>query len=289
MKQLCASVLLLLLSIALHAQDCHPSFRVQQTGKGQPMILIPGLYSSGKVWDSTVARFAGRYECHVITLPGFAGQPPIHSDTLLRTVAHQLACYIRAHHLNKPVIIGHSLGGTLALQLGILYPQLTGDIICVSAVPFLPAMSMGSAITVDSARAIGDKIRQAMATQQATQVRASQNYTLKTMIRDSIKIAEVMEMAVRSDPATQGQAMYELFSTDLRPALSNIHSRILVLGDWIAYRQFGATHDNTLANFQQQFKQAPKVTIALSDSARHFIMFDEPQWFYKEVSQFLQL
>ncbi len=289
MKQLCASLFLMLLAVTLHAQDCHPSFGVQQTGKGKPMILIPGLYCSGHVWDSTVARFASRYECHVITLPGFAGQPPIHSDTILRTVAHQLACYIRAHHLNKPVIVGHSLGGTLALQLGVLYPQLTGDIVCVSAAPFLPALTMGPNVTLDSARAIGNTIRRAMATQTEAQVKANQNYMLKTLIRDSVKIAEVMEMAVRSDAATQAQVMYELFSTDLRPSLSNIRSRILVVGDWVAYRQYGATHDNTLAGFQQQFKLAPKVTIALSDSARHFIMFDEPQWFYKEVAQFLEL
>ena len=49
------------------------SFRVQVVGKGRPMILIPGLMSSGETWNSTVARYQDRFECHVLTLAGFAG------------------------------------------------------------------------------------------------------------------------------------------------------------------------------------------------------------------------
>jgi N-formylmaleamate deformylase len=47
-------------------------FRVQVSGYGQPMILIPGLASSGEIWNSTVDRYARTYECHVLTLAGFA-------------------------------------------------------------------------------------------------------------------------------------------------------------------------------------------------------------------------
>jgi len=52
-------------------------FSVKITGTGRPMILIPGLLSSGDVWSTTVDRYKDRYECHVLTLAGFAGQPAI--------------------------------------------------------------------------------------------------------------------------------------------------------------------------------------------------------------------
>ena len=38
------------------------------------MILIPGLTCGGDVWKSTVEHFKDRYECHVLTLAGFAGE-----------------------------------------------------------------------------------------------------------------------------------------------------------------------------------------------------------------------
>jgi hypothetical protein len=48
---------LLLMAGALSAQD---GFRVKVVGTGKPMILIPGLSSSGEVWDTTVARYKDR-------------------------------------------------------------------------------------------------------------------------------------------------------------------------------------------------------------------------------------
>src|SRR5436190_6728080 len=93
------------------------SFAVEVTGKGRPMILIPGLASSGKTWDTTVAHYKDKYECHVLTLAGFAGQPPIHLDSFLQTVRDDIISYIRDDKLQKPIIAGHSLGGFVALWI----------------------------------------------------------------------------------------------------------------------------------------------------------------------------
>ena len=65
------------------------------------MILIPGLMSSGDTWKSTVARYQDRFRCHVLTLAGFAGVPPI-KDPLLATVRRELVDYIRAQRLIDP-------------------------------------------------------------------------------------------------------------------------------------------------------------------------------------------
>jgi hypothetical protein len=48
----------LTISSSLLAQD---AFRVQVTGHGQPMILIPGLSCPGEVWSSTVAHYQDRF------------------------------------------------------------------------------------------------------------------------------------------------------------------------------------------------------------------------------------
>src|SRR5271156_6811385 len=106
----------LLFGAAAFAQTPAPSFHVEITGKGKPMILIPGLASSGATWDSTVARYKDRYECHVLTLAGFAGEPRI-DPPFLETVRKDLAASIRDKKRDKPVIVGHSLGGFMALWL----------------------------------------------------------------------------------------------------------------------------------------------------------------------------
>src|SRR5215831_15323666 len=89
----------------------HHSFHVDVVGRGRPMILIPGLSSSPDTWTTTVARYRDRYECHVLTLAGFVGQPPV-AEPLIASVRRELAVYIRDRHLDHPIIVGHSLGGT---------------------------------------------------------------------------------------------------------------------------------------------------------------------------------
>ena len=263
------------------------SFAVEKTGHGPAMILIPGLFSSGDVWKETVAHYKDRYTCYSLTLPGFAGQPPIHSDTLLTAISREIGRFIVQNKLQKPLVVGHSLGGWVALDVAVNNPGLLGGVICVSSAPFLPALSMGSDISMDSARKVGVMIKGYMVGQTQEQIRQSQNYVLPTMIRDTDRINEVMGMAVHSDPATQGEVMYELFSIDLRQEMSKVQCPVLVLGDWVSYKSYGATRENTMEKYQQQFARAPHVTIRLNDSSKHFIMYDEPQWFTGEIDKFL--
>jgi len=286
---LAGMTLSLLFGKSLVAQQIlhNPSFDVTKTGTGRPMILIPGLFCSGKVWDETVEHFKGRFECYEVTLPGFSGQPAIQSDSLLKTIASQLADFIRQNKLKNPIIVGHSLGGFIALQLSVMYPGLVGDLVIVSSAPFLPALSMSADVSIDSTRKIGLLIKNGMKNLTAAQIGQYQKFTLPTMIRDSAKISLVADMAVKSDPLTQGEVMYELFSTDLRPDMKNIYCPVLVLGDWISYKKYGATRESVLKNYKDQFSLAKNVTIAVNDSSYHFIMYDEPKWFYQQMEDFL--
>src|ERR1700689_4316516 len=141
---------LFLLGAAAFAQSPAPSFHVDIIGKGKPMILIPGFASSGKTWDSTVARYKDRYECHVLTLAGFAGEPRIEAP-FLETVRKDLAIYIRKNKMEKPVLVGHSLGGFMALWLAAKEPDLVGPLVIVDSLPFLAAVMQPGA-TADSGK-----------------------------------------------------------------------------------------------------------------------------------------
>lgn len=281
------SLLLECRPLLLHAQsNTSISFAVKKEGTGRPIIFIHGLDCSGEVWNETVKHYSGHYTCYSLTLPGFAGQPPIATDSFLPAIVQQLALYIRQEKLVKPIIVGHSLGGWLALDFAIHYPDLAGDLVIVSSAPFLPALSMGSGITADSAGKMGLQTKKYMSTLTPAQVRLGRQY-IAYMVRDSARLDQVLDMSAKSDQPTQGEVMYELYSTDLRPLTDRIQSRILALGDWIAYKDYGATHESMNANLQEQYKKAAHITIAINDSSRHFIMYDEPAWMYNQIDHFL--
>lgn len=259
------------------------SFVVDVSGYGAPMILIPGLASPGRIWESTLAHFHGEYETHVLTLAGFAGQAPIDEELFLERVRDDLARYIRDTELERPVIVGHSLGGFLALWLAASKPDLVGPVITVDGLPFLPAVFAGPEATPESMRPQAEIMQTQMASQPPEGFEQGQKAMMRTMITDTALADRVARWTSKSDPGTVAQAMYELFTVDLRPRLPEIRSPVLVYGSWIAY----GAREQVLANFQREFAAVPDVEIVLSETGRHFLMYDDPQGLHGAMAAFL--
>jgi RNA polymerase sigma factor (sigma-70 family) len=260
-----------------------PSFVVKITGKGRPIIFIPGLSCAGAVWDGSVAHLKDHYECHVLTLAGFAGQPRI-EPPFLETVCTDLAKYIREHKLDHPVIIGHSLGGFIALRLASEDPDIVGPLVVVDAMPFLPA-GFNPAATATTMKPPAEQMRASLSTGGEQFISQSES-GIKTMVTKPADVDLVMSWARRTDPVAAGNAMYELFTTDLREELGKITSPALVLISWIAYQDH-TTREQVEHNYQSQYARLKHSRLVMADHARHFIMLDDPAWFYGQIDGFL--
>lgn len=280
--------LLTALLVAGASQAAAPAaFTVDVTGQGRPLVLIPGLASSGEVWQGTVARLCGpktARQCHVLTLAGFAGVPPIEGD-LLAQAEQQLADYIVAKKLGQPAIIGHSLGGYLALKMAIDHPARTGKLVIVDALPALGATQLPS-ITPEQLQAMATQMQSAMRAQDDATHAASQRRTIAAMVSAPADVERIIGWGQRSDRETVIRAMGTLMASDLRQDVAKVQSPTLVLGTWIAYKDY-APRAAIEATFQQQYAKLPGVQIALADTARHFIMYDQPDWMHARIEQFI--
>lgn len=265
-----------------------PSFKVDKIGKGkQHMILIPGLTCPGEVWTETVARYQNKYTLHVISLPGFAGTPAIETNEYLKTMRDELIAYIKDNKLKKPILVGHSLGGFLSLWISAVEPDLVGPNFIVDALPFFPAIQDPSA-TVESMKPMATSMRNMMKDATPEQVKQSQQYYLSTMATAPDKLELIGKWGIESHAPTVAQAMYEMQTIDLRNDVASIKVPVTVLGAWIAYKNYGVTHESTLKNFSDQYQHVKKANIQLTDTAKHFIMYDDPQWFFEKMDTFLE-
>jgi len=279
-------LLALALAIASAAAAQAP-FQVKVSGHGQPMILIPGLSSSGDTWDSTVAHYKDRFECHVLTVAGFAGVPRIPAP-MLDKVRDGLADYIRDHKLARPVIVGHSLGGFLALALAAKYPDLPGRLVIVDAYPFLAGV-MDPNATPEAARQMAAQMHQYMDPQsQDDYLRyVKSGVSTRPMVTRDSDLDRIISWGIASDRTAVTDAMAEMFTGDLRPAMDAIKSPTLVLATWIGMKQYGATRESTLANLHAQYAKLSGVDLRITDTARHFIMYDDPAWMFEAMDHFL--
>jgi len=269
-------------SLSAHAAS---AFKAQVTGRGQPVILIPGLATSGEVWNDTVRHLCGPRQCHVLTLAGFAGQPAI-DGPLLPRVDRELSEYIAANKLDKPVIVGHSLGGFVGLQFAIHHPDQLSRLVVVDSLPALGAAQAPDA-TPEQLRGMAAGVRERMLGQDEAGRAQSRRLAVASMMTQPDDVERVIEWGKRSDATTVANAMAELLATDLRQDIARIQAPTLVLGTWIAYKQF-APREAIERNFAQQYARLPGVRVEMADTARHFIMYDDPAWMYDRIDRFLK-
>jgi N-formylmaleamate deformylase len=278
----CLFFILLLVARLGFAQPV--SFSVTITGKGPPIILIPGYSCSGEVWNETVAHLKDRYQCHVLTLPGFAGVAPIKTPILL-TVRDDIIRYINTQHLKRPILIGHSLGAFMGLWISSKEPLLLSRLICVDGVPFISAMS-NPAITADSLKRNPMFNAEAVAQKFVNLPTASYETTMAKsllwQVSDSTRAKQIAHWSALSDRRTLGYTYVEMSTTDLRKDIAAIQTPTLVLGS--LYFNNEATSERIL---NEQYKLLKPKTILVAHT-KHFIMYDDPTWFFEQLDQFLE-
>ncbi|HEU4629802.1 MAG TPA: alpha/beta hydrolase [Gemmatimonadaceae bacterium] len=267
--------------------DTAAPFTVTVTGHGRPMLLVPGLMSGGAVWDGVVARYRDRYELHVLTLAGFAGAPPLDSVQAPRFLAAErdaIIRYIRERRLDRPVLVGHSLGGFLALWVAADAPDLVGPVIAVDGVPYLMALG-DSTMTPERARPQAGAIRAAYAAFTPAQVAVQTRLGAAQMTRDPARATTLEAWARTSDPATVGRAVAEMMTTDLRDSVAAIRAPVLLVG-----AGNGAAGDALVrvrASYERQLRRVPDARVVIAADARHFVMWDDPAALTAAMDHFL--
>lgn len=278
--------LFIALLLANKISNAQTYFKAEVIGKGQPMILIHGLYCSGDVWKEVVEHYATQYECHVLTLAGFGGNEAKLNDHFLESVKDDILTYVDKKKLKNLVIMGHSMGAFISFWTAASAPKTFSKVIAVDGVPFMGAVQMPGA-TPESMKPMATNMRDMMSSLTPEQTIANQRMYLPTMIRDKSRIDQVLAIASRCDNKTQGQVMYELFTIDLREKVNSIECPVMLMGAWVAYKPYGVSRESVMKTYSSQVKGIKNHQVEISDSAMHFIFFDEPQWFFEKTDAFL--
>lgn len=280
MKNLTLLALVLLATLNVFSQ--HSSFEVKVIGKGQPVLLIPGYSCSGEVWNETVDHLKHNYQLHVLTLAGFGGTKPIQNDEILKTVRNEIIQYVKDNKMKKPMLIGHSLGAFMTLWLHSTEPDLFGKSICVDGLPFVSAI--GKPETTAEAVKANPQFNKAAVIQNFKSL-PSEGY-VKNMTRamlyqvnDSLRAKQIAEWSYKSDRTTLGSTIVEMSTTDLRQDISKIKAPVLVMASI-----FG-TKEVSEKEYNLQYAELKNKTIKVAD-AKHFIMYDQPEWFYTQIDAF---
>jgi pimeloyl-ACP methyl ester carboxylesterase len=91
-----------------------------RTGRGAPLVLLHPLGADRHVWDPVVPLIAARREVIAVDLPGFGQSAPLpEEEPTPRALAAAVSAHLASLDIPRPHVAGNSLGGWVALELGL--------------------------------------------------------------------------------------------------------------------------------------------------------------------------
>jgi len=106
----------------------------REYGHGEPLIIIHGLFGMSDNWNSLAKQFAKEFNVHVVDLRNH-GRSFHSNDFSYKYMSEDIENYIDVKGLHKPIIIGHSLGGKVAMNLCTRFAELINKLIVVDIAP----------------------------------------------------------------------------------------------------------------------------------------------------------
>lgn len=266
------------LCLNVFAQTKSYPFEVIKTGKGkQSIIFIPGFASSGEVWNETKAAFEKDFTCYTLTMAGFAGVKP-QPNPSFENWKTEIVNYIKANKIEKPILVGHSMGGGLALAIAADYPELIGKIVVVDALPCLAALSDPSFKSKENNDCA--PIVTQMTAMNEKQFYDMQKQTMPRLLQDASKLEMVVDWSVKSDRTTFAQIYCDFFNVDLRDKISTIKCPALILLE--------SYFINLKPAIEGQYKNLKTANFQYAGKGLHFIMYDDTAWYLAQLNTFIK-
>ena len=102
--------------------------------KGQDLIVIHGLFGMSDNWNSLGKQFSKYCKVHLIDLRNH-GRSPHSTDFDYDVMCDDVLEYMENHNIQKPILLGHSLGGKVAMKFAFTHPDKLEKLIVADIAP----------------------------------------------------------------------------------------------------------------------------------------------------------
>lgn len=209
---------------------------------GPPVVLVHGITASTDWWRSTAADLGRDYDVHVVNLPGFR----------YAEAARWLGDWLQEHGLEGASVVGHSLGGTVALALAAERPELVGRLALIAPAGIFATQARRSYI-LPIARSVGRSPRR-----------------LPQVVRDAVRVGPLRLWQVGSD----------LLASDIAETLHRVRTPTLIVwgaDDRLLPPTLGAVFEDAI----------PDSRLVVLDHCGHVPMVEAPDALNAALAGFL--
>lgn len=254
-------------------------------GTGPPVVILHGLYGSSDNWLSVAGMLGGRYSVYIPDLRNH-GRSPHHPASDYDSMCADIEEFVARHVRGRFTILGHSMGGKLAVTYAARNPSSIAALIVADISPFNP-MPPSEKITRFHIRVL-DALNDPKLLENSSRVEIEEKLSLIT--GDRRVAAFLLKNLQRSN---HGRFTWRLNTQALKASLDSImgpvkiESELIITGFPVLFIRGGESDylpENHLPSITRVFPAAELKTIA---GAGHWLHAEKPEIFTKIVTDFL--
>lgn len=247
-------------------------------GKGKPLLMIAGLASDSQSWLPVIIPLSKKYQLITFDNRGVGRSDPDNSNLSISNLADDALALINHLKLNKVNVLGHSMGGMIAMELAKNYPERVENLILAAT-----SVKVGNRnkFLFDSWLNMID-----LGMDKQTWYRNIYYWLFSaSFFDDAMLVEQIIKMAVnyrylQSDISFKNQ-VNTINSFDFTDCISDITTRTLVM-----YGENDILFNKNCALELLKIPDSKEVTIV---DAAHSIHIDNPESFVKNVVEFIDI
>lgn len=222
-------------------------------GQGEPLVMVHGFAESTRVWYRNVPELSEHYRVYLIDLPGFGAMRRFHRHCKLVELGAWLDSWRQVAGLDQITLVGHSMGGYIAMALAAERPEKVKRLALVNS--------------------LGIPLQRSVVRLMAPAVRAIARATPSPWLSMSYD-------TLRAGPLTLWRVSHQIVALDASAVLAAVNvPTLLVWGD----------HDDLVpfALGRQLHTQLRQARLRVIPGANHFCMYEQPRLFNQILLAFL--
>lgn len=243
-------------------------------GRGQPVILLHGWLGSWGYWLKTMETLKSKYRCYALDFWGFGESGKLRTSYQVDDFVNLVDQFMDRLGIEEAPIVGHSMGGTVAISLALHKPKRVQRVIVV-----------GSPVVGDSLsiflRLAGKPWIASLVWRMPTALKFGIKLFSPYVVNDWPQWYEMITRDIsQATLPSFFTSINSLHKTDLRSYLPIVTKPVMGI--------YGMG-DNVVAPNQAEIiaRCVPRSRIKMMPGSRHFPMLDEPQAFNENLAEFL--
>ncbi|HMO58581.1 MAG TPA: alpha/beta hydrolase [Roseiflexaceae bacterium] len=239
-------------------------------GRGRPVLFLHGWLGSWRYWFPTMSVIGRQFRTYSFDFWGFGDSRRTTTDETIQNYSDQVIRFLDELGIDKVPLVGHSMGGMVALKTAIDHPDRISSVAAV-----------GAPIVGSSLSPLLKLTRQPQVAYAFARLPWLRRFMFRHFLgatRDPA-VHEVLDDSVKASSTTLNRAVVSMGNTDLRPELAQLCVPTLIV--------HGSRDEIVNPDQVRLFTNHPLAQVELIRNSRHFPFLDEPDLFHDLLLRFL--